>query len=141
MLVSGVQQSDSVIHIHVSILFQIFFPLRLLQNIEQSSLRYTVGPCWLSISSIVVCIPYYRFRSLHYTHEHLYTHTHTHTHTRTHTPTTRWYSRKTANSTANTKRQNPESEQNFTAFLNQYTGLSIITHLLTGPSDASGLFL
>ena len=36
VLVSGVQQSDSVIHIHVSILFQILFPFRLLQNIEQS---------------------------------------------------------------------------------------------------------
>ena len=47
VLVSGVQQSDSVIHIHVSILFQILFPI--LQNIEQSSLCSTVGPCWLSI--------------------------------------------------------------------------------------------
>ena len=36
VLVSGVQQSDSVIHIHVSILFQILFPFRLLQSIEQS---------------------------------------------------------------------------------------------------------
>ena len=35
VLVAGVQQSDSVIHIHVSILFQILFPFRLLQNIEQ----------------------------------------------------------------------------------------------------------
>ena len=33
MLVSG----DSVIHVHVSILFQVLFPFRLLQNIEQSS--------------------------------------------------------------------------------------------------------
>ena len=40
MLVSDVQQSDSVIHIHVSTLFQILFPFRLLQNIEQSSLFY-----------------------------------------------------------------------------------------------------
>ena len=32
--VSGVQQSDLVIHIHISILFQILFPCRLLQNIE-----------------------------------------------------------------------------------------------------------
>ena len=39
VLVSGVQQSDSVIHIHVFILFfQILFPFRLLHNIEQSSL-------------------------------------------------------------------------------------------------------
>ena len=49
MLVSGVQQSDLVIHIRVSILFQIVFPFRLLQSIEQSSLCYTVDPCWLSI--------------------------------------------------------------------------------------------
>ena len=48
MLVSGVQQSDSVLHIHVSILFQIPSPVRLLQNIEQNSFCYTVGPCWLS---------------------------------------------------------------------------------------------
>ena len=42
VLVSGVQQSDSVIHIHVPILLQIFFPFRLLHNIEQSSLCYIV---------------------------------------------------------------------------------------------------
>ena len=48
VLVSGVHQSDSVIHIHVSILFQILFLFRLLQNNEQRSLCYTVGPCWLS---------------------------------------------------------------------------------------------
>ena len=56
VLVSGVQQSDSVIHIHVSLLFQILFTCRLLQNIEQSSLCYTVDPCWLSILNIVVCV-------------------------------------------------------------------------------------
>ena len=55
VLVSGIQQSDSVIHIHASILFQILFPFRLLQNIEQSSLCYTVGLCWLSIINIAVC--------------------------------------------------------------------------------------
>ena len=32
-LVSGVQQSDSVVHIHVSILFQILYLFRLLYNI------------------------------------------------------------------------------------------------------------
>ena len=53
VLVSGVQQSDSVIH--VSILFQILFPFRLLQNTEQISLCYTVGPCWSSILNIAVC--------------------------------------------------------------------------------------
>ena len=54
VIVSGVQQSDSFIHIHVSILFQILFPFSLLYNIEQSSLCYTVGPCWLSILRIAV---------------------------------------------------------------------------------------
>ena len=34
MLVSGVQQSDSVIHICICILFQVLFSLRSLQNIE-----------------------------------------------------------------------------------------------------------
>ena len=52
VLVLGVQQSDSVMHILVSILFQILFPFRLLHNIEQSTLCYTVGPCWLSILNI-----------------------------------------------------------------------------------------
>ena len=55
VLVSGVQQSDSVIRIHVSILFQVLFSFRLLQNTEQSSLCYTVGLCWLPILNIAVC--------------------------------------------------------------------------------------
>ena len=55
VLVSVVQQSDSVIHIHVSILLHILFPIRLLLNVEQSSLCYTVGPFWLSILNIDVC--------------------------------------------------------------------------------------
>ena len=51
VLVLGVPQSDSVIliHIYVPIPFQILFPFRLLHNIEQSSLCYMVGSCWLSI--------------------------------------------------------------------------------------------
>ena len=40
----------------MSILFQILFPYRLLQNIEYSPLCYTVGPCFLSILYTVVCI-------------------------------------------------------------------------------------
>ena len=48
MLVLNVQQRDSVIHIHVSVLFQIPFPLKLLHNIDQSSLYHPVGLCWLS---------------------------------------------------------------------------------------------
>ena len=43
------------LHIHVSILFQVLFPFRLLQNIEQSSRYYIVGPCQLSILNIAVC--------------------------------------------------------------------------------------
>ena len=43
-LVSGVKQSESVIHIHISTLFQSLFPYRSLQSIEQSSLCYAVGP-------------------------------------------------------------------------------------------------
>ena len=54
-LVSGVQHGDSVIPVYVSILFQILFLLRLLHNIEQSSLCYTGSPCWLSILNTAVC--------------------------------------------------------------------------------------
>ena len=53
-LVSGVPQSDSVMHIPVSVLSQILFPFGLLHYIEQSSLCYTVGPCWLSVLNIAV---------------------------------------------------------------------------------------
>ena len=53
VLVSGIQQSDSVIHIHVNVLFQVLFPFRLLQNIEQSSQCYTVGPCCSSILNMI----------------------------------------------------------------------------------------
>ena len=56
MLVSGVQQSDSVIHIYMYILFHIHFHYSLLQDIEYNSLFYTVGSCCLSILYIVVCI-------------------------------------------------------------------------------------
>ena len=42
MLISGVQQSKSFIHTHISLLFQIVFPCKLIQKIEYSSLCYTV---------------------------------------------------------------------------------------------------
>ena len=54
LLVSTIQQSESIIHI--STLFQILFPNRLLQSTEQSYLCYTVGSYQLSILYIVVCI-------------------------------------------------------------------------------------
>ena len=41
---------------YVYILFHILFRYRLLQDIEYSSLCYTVDPCCLSILYIVVCI-------------------------------------------------------------------------------------
>ena len=34
VLVSGIQQSESVIHVHISVLFLLLFPYRLLQSIE-----------------------------------------------------------------------------------------------------------
>ena len=43
VLVSDVQQSNSVIHLHISILFHIFFQFRLLHYIEHSYLCYTGG--------------------------------------------------------------------------------------------------
>lgn len=50
VLVSGIQQSDYThICMYLSTVLQILFPFSLLQNIEQSSLCYTVGPRWLSI--------------------------------------------------------------------------------------------
>ena len=56
VLVSSVQQSESAICIYKATLFQILFPSRLLQNMEQSSLCYTVGPCQLSVLQMVVHI-------------------------------------------------------------------------------------
>ena len=38
VLLLGVQQSESAIHTYITTLFQILFPCRLLQNIEQNSL-------------------------------------------------------------------------------------------------------
>ena len=51
MSVLGVQQSDSVIHIHVSIPFQVLFLFRLLENIEESTVLYTL---------LVICFKYSR---------------------------------------------------------------------------------
>ena len=55
VLVSGVQLSDSVTRIHLSILLHILFLFRLLHNIEPSPLCYTVGTCWLSMLNTAVC--------------------------------------------------------------------------------------
>ena len=54
-----VHSTATHLHIHVSTRFQflspIIFPFTLLHNIEQSSLYYIVGPCWLSMLHIAVC--------------------------------------------------------------------------------------
>ena len=55
VFVLDVQQNDSVIHIHVSILFQTLFPFRSLYNIEESSPCCIVGPCWLPILNTIMC--------------------------------------------------------------------------------------
>ena len=49
-------QSELFIHRHISTLFQILFPYRLLQSIEQSSLCNTAGPYQLSILCVCVCV-------------------------------------------------------------------------------------
>ena len=54
VLVSGVQQNEAIMHLHVCIVFQILLPFRLLQNIEKSSLCYTAGLFWLFLLNIVV---------------------------------------------------------------------------------------
>ena len=51
VLVSGVQQSNSVIYF-----FLILFHYRLLPDIKYSSLCYTVNPCCLRILYIVVSV-------------------------------------------------------------------------------------
>ena len=56
VLVSGVLQSQSVTHMHISTLSSILFPYTPLQGFEQDFLRYTAGPYQSSISSIVLCI-------------------------------------------------------------------------------------
>ena len=46
-VVSGIQQSDSLMQICVSIFFN-SFSIRFLQSVEQSS-QPTLGPCWFSV--------------------------------------------------------------------------------------------
>ena len=51
VLVSGVQQSESVIYMYIYEYFfkkNALFHYRLLQDTEYSSLCCMVGPCWLS---------------------------------------------------------------------------------------------
>ena len=59
LLITAVEQNDSVTHththIHVYILFYILFHYALSQDTEYSLLCYTVGPC-LFILYVPVCI-------------------------------------------------------------------------------------
>ena len=56
VIISDEQQRDSAICIHGYALSPNHpLPCRLLHNIEQSSLCYTISPCWLSILNIAVC--------------------------------------------------------------------------------------
>ena len=66
VLVSAVEQSDSVIHIHISMstLFQISFPYRSSQSPECSSRYCTVGSLQLSILHIQVHICQSQFPNL-----------------------------------------------------------------------------
>ena len=52
MLVSDVQQRDSVIHMYMFLI--VFYSIRLSRDMEHSSLCYTIGPCCLSILYIIV---------------------------------------------------------------------------------------
>jgi len=54
VIVSGEQQRDSGMHIHVPILLQTPLPSRLPHDVDQGPLCYIVGPCWLSILTITV---------------------------------------------------------------------------------------
>ena len=64
MLVSGAQQSDVCVCVCVCVCVSVYIYIRLHvlfyyglpQDIEYSSLCYIVGPCYLSVLYIVVCI-------------------------------------------------------------------------------------
>ena len=47
---------ESPIYIYIYFFFHILFSYRVLQDIEYTTLYYIVGPCWLSVLYIVVCI-------------------------------------------------------------------------------------
>ena len=59
VFVSVVQQSDSVTHTHMCILFQILFPFRLLQKIEQTSL------CYIDFQQTSLSAIYFKYSSVY----------------------------------------------------------------------------
>ena len=58
MLVSDIQQRDSVIYVFIYILYGLFSLIGYNKINEYNSLCYTVNPGCLSVSYIVVCIFY-----------------------------------------------------------------------------------
>ena len=54
VIVSGVQQSDSVIQVYMYLFFLKSFSYLSYYSTEQNSQCYTVGPCWLSVLNIAV---------------------------------------------------------------------------------------
>ena len=62
MLVSGVQQSNSVVCVHTSILSQILFLYSFLWNTEQSSLCCARGPYYLFFMQMKVLVTLSRVR-------------------------------------------------------------------------------
>ena len=59
VLISAVQESDSILHIYMYILYTFSYILShctLSQDIEYNYLCCTIGPCCLSILYIIVCI-------------------------------------------------------------------------------------
>ena len=53
VLVSSIQEGDSVIHIRVSVLFQVLFPFRLLHNIGEFPVLFSRS--LLSVLNIAMC--------------------------------------------------------------------------------------
>ena len=66
MIVTGEQRRHLVVHIHVPTLLQTSLPSRLPHNIEQSSLCYPEGSCWLFILNIAVWTCYHKPRSTNF---------------------------------------------------------------------------
>ena len=52
---------SKVIKLYIHLFFSNYFPIRFSQNIQQSSLCYTVGTCWLSILNIIMCTCQFQF--------------------------------------------------------------------------------
>lgn len=63
VIISTVQQSESVIHIHIPIFCQILFPSRLLQNIGQSSYFLILIQVYLLVKYVVLRIQFKKDQS------------------------------------------------------------------------------